>query len=162
MKSAVIATPVGHLLLCCDGEAIVGVSFAEPPETEEAEWPECGLLKRCKDEITLYFEGKLRDFAVPLKPEGTDFRKKCWEALRTIPYGKTIAYKELAVMVNNPKASRAVGQANHRNPIAIIVPCHRVIGAGGKLTGFGGGLEKKQFLLEHEQKHLPTLAKLQD
>ena len=111
----------------------------------------CGVLQSCLSELDLYFAGKLKNFTVPIKLTGTDFRMRCWEALRTIPYGETISYGQLAKKVGNPKASRAVGGANHHNPIAVIVPCHRVIGADGSLTGFGGGLYKKEFLLELER-----------
>lgn len=118
---------------------------ASDPTTEDA-----AIFRALREELDAYFAGALRQFTVPLKPQGTDFRKKVWEALQTIPYGETISYKELAQQINQPKAIRAVGGANHHNPISIIIPCHRVIGASGKLVGYGGGLNVKEFLLNHE------------
>ena len=109
------------------------------------------VLNKTEKELDAYFEGKLKQFTVPLCLKGTDFRKSVWEALRTIPYGETINYKQLAERINYHLAIRAVGGANHHNPISIIVPCHRVIGADGKLTGYGGGLDAKQFLLDLEK-----------
>ena len=150
MKIHVYNSPVGNLLLRADGDFITEVSFAGK---ELVVSDDCELLRKCVAELKMYFEGMLKEFTIPLKLIGTDFRKKCWEALRTIPYGETISYKELAIKIGNPKACRAVGGANHHNPIVIIVPCHRVIGSGGSLTGFGGGLDKKRFLLELERKH---------
>ena len=152
MKSLIIDSPVGHLLIRSDEGSIIEVSFADE-ESAVADFDDCDVLSKCVAELEMYFAGKLRDFTVPLKLIGTDFRKKCWQALRTIPYGGTISYKELAIKVGNPKACRAVGGANHHNPIVVIVPCHRVIGSGGGLTGFGGGLDKKRLLLELEKKH---------
>jgi methylated-DNA-[protein]-cysteine S-methyltransferase len=107
-------------------------------------------LKHYEDQLHEYLQGKLRDFTCPLDPVGTDFQKRCWEALRTIPYGETRSYAQIANQIGAPRAFRAVGQANHSNPIAIIIPCHRVIGAGGSLTGYGGGLKMKEELLRLE------------
>ena len=150
MKSLVLNSPVGNLHIRSDEESIIEVSFTDKePYSNDY----CEVLRNCTSELEMYFAGKLKEFTVPLKLIGTDFRKRCWEALRTITYGETISYKELAVKIGNPKACRAVGGANHHNPIVIIVPCHRVIGSGGGLTGFGGGLNKKRFLLELENKH---------
>ena len=120
------------------------------PEDEE-------VLRALIGELDAYFLGKLREFSVPIKPEGTDFRKKVWAALQTIPYGETISYKELAMRINQPKAIRAVGGANHNNLISIIIPCHRAIGANGKLVGYGGGMDVKEFLLGLE-KNYPTMT----
>jgi methylated-DNA-[protein]-cysteine S-methyltransferase len=102
-----------------------------------------------------YLEGRLREFTCMLDPAGTDFQKRCWEALRTIPYGETRSYADIANQIGAPRAFRAVGQANHANPIAIIIPCHRVIGSGGGLTGYGGGLKMKEELLRLESSVLP-------
>ena len=151
MKSLIFNSPVGHLLIRADEEAIIEVSFINNELDDVNDG--CDLVRKCAAELEMYFEGKLVEFTVPIKLIGTDFRKKCWTALRTIPYGETISYKELAMKVGNPKACRAVGGANHHNPIVVIVPCHRVIGSGGGLTGFGGGLDKKRYLLELEKKH---------
>jgi methylated-DNA-[protein]-cysteine S-methyltransferase len=105
----------------------------------------------CVDQLRAYFAGALTEFTVPIKPVGTPFRMRVWEELLRIPYGQTVSYKELAERVGNPKAVRAVGGANHHNPIVIIIPCHRVIGSDGSLTGFGGGIENKAWLLEMEK-----------
>ena len=110
------------------------------------------VLAECTRQLDAYFAGELKDFDLPLNAVGTPFRMKVWEALKTIPYGETISYKQLAEKIENPKAIRAVGGANHNNPISIIIPCHRVIGVGGQLTGYGGGLDNKEFLLNLERK----------
>ena len=157
MKNLIFNSPVGHLLIRSDDGSIVEVSFTDSKSTEA---DSCEVLSKCVEELEKYFAGKLQEFTVPLKLIGTDFRKKCWEALRTIPYGETISYKELAAKIGNSKACRAVGGANHHNPIVVIVPCHRVIGSGGSLTGFGGGIDKKRFLLELESKYRTTFGKL--
>ncbi|MGI5960236.1 MAG: methylated-DNA--[protein]-cysteine S-methyltransferase [Massiliimalia sp.] len=103
-------------------------------------------------QLTEYFEGKRQEFDLPLAPAGTPFQKKVWAALQTIPYGETRTYGQIACQIGNPKACRAVGMANHRNPLLIVVPCHRVVGADGTLTGYAAGLERKQMLLELESK----------
>lgn len=112
--------------------------------------PEQPILQQAQQELTEYFAGHRKDFTVPLAPHGTEFQKKVWRALSTIGFGKTCAYRDLAEQIGKPTAMRAVGAANGRNPISIIVPCHRVIGRDGKLTGYAGGLERKQWLLLHE------------
>lgn len=117
------------------------------PRIAEHETP---LLTDGKGQLMEYFEGKRRVFDLPLAPEGTAFRKRVWTALLDIPYGETISYGELARRVDNPKGVRAVGQANHHNPIPILIPCHRVVGADGSLTGYGGGVELKRALLALE------------
>lgn len=108
------------------------------------------VLKEAAEQLNAYFEGTLRTFTVPLNPVGTPYQKKVWELLQEIPYGETATYKQIAVRAGNPKAARAVGMANNRNPIPIFIPCHRVIGADGTLTGFRGGLDMKRKLLEIE------------
>lgn len=117
------------------------------PRIAEHETP---LLTDGKGQLMEYFEGKRRVFDLPLAPEGTAFRKRVWTALLDIPWGETISYGELARRVDNPKGVRAVGQANHHNPIPILIPCHRVVGADGSLTGYGGGVELKRALLALE------------
>jgi len=130
--------------------AICRVFFAAGKAPDNFENTETPLIKKAAAQLEEYFEGKRKNFDLPLVLNGTDFQNRVWEALRKIPYGKTRSYGELAAMTGNPKASRAVGMANNRNPIVIVIPCHRVIGSDGSLTGFGGGLELKQRLLELE------------
>ena len=148
----VINTPLGPLAICEEDGAICAIEFTEgelcPPATP--------LLQEAARQLTAYFDGTLTDFDLPLHMTGTPFQLRCWQALRTIPYGETISYGEQARRIGSPRATRAVGGANHRNPISIVVPCHRVIGADGSLTGYGGGLGMKRWLLEHEQKHTGT------
>lgn len=111
------------------------------------------LIKEAFKQIEEYIKGTRKEFDLPINPEGTEFRKKVWEELKKIPYGKTVSYGTIAKNIGNPKASRAVGGANNKNPIAIIIPCHRVIGSSGKLVGYAGGLDIKQKLLEIEEKY---------
>ncbi|MBC7498024.1 methylated-DNA--[protein]-cysteine S-methyltransferase [Candidatus Gracilibacteria bacterium] len=111
------------------------------------------LLKKIEQELGEYFEGTRKQFDIPLAVDGTDFQKDAWKGLQAIPYGETRSYGEQAKMISRPKAVRAIGGANHNNRIVIIIPCHRVIGASGRLVGYGGGMERKVWLLEHEKKH---------
>ncbi len=148
MDICVMDSPVGHLCITADDMGVTGIDRTED-ELISAQTP---LLRECVRQLTAYFAGTLTEFDLPLHLIGTPFRQKVWEALRTIPYGETRSYGELAAMVGNDKASRAVGGANHHNPVSIVVPCHRVIGADGSLTGYGGGLDMKKWLLEHEQR----------
>ncbi|MCH5353141.1 MAG: methylated-DNA--[protein]-cysteine S-methyltransferase [Acutalibacter sp.] len=145
-----ISSPVGTLKLAEENGMITELRFEEwdgkTPKTETK------LLSRAREELREYFAGKRREFTLPLAPKGTEFQRRVWEALLTIPYGETRSYGEIAALIGSPKASRAVGSANHRNPISIFIPCHRVIGADGSLTGYGGGLEVKRALLAIERK----------
>ncbi len=148
-----VSTPVGRLLLAGDREGLRRISFqngfhpVEPgPDWRRTEEPFAEALAQ----LDAYFAGKLTRFDLPLAAQGTRFQREVWSALTTIPYGKTVSYRELARRVGRPLASRAVGAANGRNPIPIVIPCHRVIGADGSLTGFGGGLEIKRQLLALE------------
>jgi O-6-methylguanine DNA methyltransferase len=143
---------VGTLLLAATEKGLYRVQFgAALPGNGGAEWLECAAkLAETTTQLDLYFAGELREFKLPLDLRGTPFQIRCWEALCSIPYGATCSYAEIAEKVGRPRAFRAVGQANHDNPIAIIVPCHRVIGANGKLTGYGGGLSVKEKLLRLE------------
>jgi methylated-DNA-[protein]-cysteine S-methyltransferase len=143
-------SPLGFLIIKSDGQFITEISFSE---SELQEQKECEVLHKCKRQLADYFSGKSLAFDLPLNPEGTEFQKKVWAELLKIPYGETITYMELAVRMGDAKAVRAVGTANGRNPIAIVIPCHRVIGAGNKLTGYAGGIWRKQLLLELEMKH---------
>lgn len=145
----VIATPVGHLRIDATEAAITGVNRT----TEALCPPSTLLLADCARQLDAYFHGQLTAFDLPIQLEGTPFRLKVWEALCTIPYGETRSYSDLARMIGQPTATRAIGGANHHNPISIIVPCHRVIGADGSLTGYGSGLDMKKWLLEHERKN---------
>lgn len=149
----IMPSPIGDLLLAGDDDTLRLVHFQSGPRPlkpaphwERAAHPFGEVVRQLK----AYFEGTLQAFDLPLAPEGTAFQLKVWRALRTIPYGKTWSYGELARHIRNPSASRAVGAANGQNPIPVIVPCHRVIGADGSLTGFGGGLAIKQQLLALE------------
>ncbi|MCL2839741.1 MAG: methylated-DNA--[protein]-cysteine S-methyltransferase [Defluviitaleaceae bacterium] len=153
-------SPIGKLLITAHNGKIIGINFTmdDAPKALiapiEDDIDNTAVMKQCISELESYFQGNLREFTVPMKLIGTDFRIHVWKALITIPYGETINYKELAIKIGNPKASRAVGGANHHNPINIIVPCHRVIGASGKLTGYGGGLPNKEFLLALEKRSM--------
>jgi len=147
-------SPVGRLALAGDGEYVTRVGFCPAPWTEKMPQGETPLLARARRQLEEYFAGRRKNFDLPLRPAGTPFRLRVWRALLNIGYGETCSYGELAKAVGNGKASRAVGGANHANPIVIIIPCHRVIGANGTLTGYGGGLDKKTFLLELEKKHI--------
>lgn len=158
-----VETPLGTLIACADENGICMLEFSDrkalPTELKEiskhfnanivqGENPHFNTLEK---ELAEYFEGNLQDFSVPLSPVGTDFQKKVWEVLRKIPYGTTKSYLEQAKILGNPKAVRAVANANGLNKISIIIPCHRVIGSDGKLTGYGGGIWRKQKLLELEK-----------
>ncbi|HEX8027589.1 MAG TPA: methylated-DNA--[protein]-cysteine S-methyltransferase [Vicinamibacterales bacterium] len=148
-------SPVGPLLLAGDSEALHVLAFGigSRPREIDAEWlPDTkGVLKNIRKELDQYFAGRLRSFSTPLAFNGTPFQNAVWQELTRIPYGETISYLDLANRIRKPKAVRAVGMANGANPIAIIVPCHRVIGSNGSLTGFGGGLPNKRALLELEK-----------
>jgi methylated-DNA-[protein]-cysteine S-methyltransferase len=143
-----IESPLGELLLVGDGRALTGVHMDGAPA---ADWErDHAALREAADQLRAYFAGELREFDLPLAPHGTPFQQVVWAALREIPYGETITYAELAAAVGRAGAARAVGAANGRNPISIVVPCHRVIGTGGALTGYGGGLRRKRLLLDLE------------
>ncbi len=150
-----MSSPIGELLLTTNGEALTGVYMA-PHEIGDGWRRDDAVLLPAVEQLESYFAGDLREFDVPLTLDGTDFQRRVWTALRAIPYGTTISYGELARRIGQPTASRAVGAANGCNPISIIVPCHRVIGANGTLTGYGGGLDRKQWLLKHEAATLGT------
>ena len=145
-------SPIGKLTLVSNGTAITAVhmdcgDFARPENAKKSH----SLLIETRRQLEEYFAGKRREFDLPMAAAGTGFQRAVWAALYEIPFAETRSYVEIARAIKKPKASRAVGMANGRNPISIIVPCHRVIGASGKLVGYGGGLERKQWLLEHEQ-----------
>lgn len=147
-----IESPVGELLLTSDGESLTRLLFL--PVTTDPTWSSepCPVLTETVAQLTAYFAGERTDFDLPLAPAGTPFQLRVWESLRDIPYAETTSYGRLAGRIGNIKASRAVGLANGRNPISIVVPCHRVIGANGSLTGYGGGLDRKRTLLDLERR----------
>ncbi|MBI2827293.1 MAG: methylated-DNA--[protein]-cysteine S-methyltransferase [Planctomycetia bacterium] len=151
---SLVPSPLGDLLATSDGMFLIGLHIVDSrrgrtplPEWRRADEPFREVRRQLED----YFAGRLRNFDLPLKMEGTPFQKRVWRELVRIPFAATISYAELARRVGQPGAARAVGAANGRNPIGIIVPCHRVIGADGSLTGYGGGLPNKRWLLEHER-----------
>jgi methylated-DNA-[protein]-cysteine S-methyltransferase len=154
-----IESPVGPLVLVASDAGLHHVLFAKSTRTKvDPEWRESAeLVKEVIKQLRAYFAKELEVFDLTLAPEGTKFQQSVWSELCGIPYGETISYGELAKRVGNPKASRAVGAANGQNPIPIIIPCHRVIGSDGKLTGFGGGLPIKEKLLALEQRQLQLL-----
>ncbi len=148
-----LETPVGLLKIIASERgvhAIVWEHESIPPIARDKKHP---LIIKVKQQLTEYFKGTRQQFDLPLAPMGTAFQLQAWQALRKIPYGKTISYGEQAKRLGDKNKARAVGMANGKNPISIVVPCHRVIGANGQLTGFGGGLENKAWLLGHEQKY---------
>lgn len=150
MKTAVYHSPFGDMELTYEEDAVTALKMAEKKAAGEA--PE-GLALKVFRELDEYFEGKRKTFDIPLRTHGTAFQEKVWAALRAIPYGEVRSYKEVAEAIGHPRAYRAVGMANNANPIFIIVPCHRVIGSDGSLTGYGGGLPMKKALLSLEKKH---------
>ena len=146
-----LPSPIGPLLLASDGEAITHLFMSDV--TPHAGWKaDTGPFRLAVAELDAYFEGELTSFTVPVALRGTPFQLEAWNALRTIPYGETRSYGQQAKLIGRPSASRAVGAANGKNRVSIIVPCHRVIGSTGRLTGFGGGLDRKKWLLEHESR----------
>lgn len=135
---------------------------AHEPDRSGWQPADAGAFADVVDQLEAYFDGSLTDFDVDLQLTGTDFQRRVWDALRTIPYGETRSYGEIATQIGSPGASRAVGLANGRNPVGIIVPCHRVIGSTGGLTGYGGGLDRKRALLALESSRTPAQAALFD
>jgi methylated-DNA-[protein]-cysteine S-methyltransferase len=157
---AYLDSPLGPLLLVADGFGLRQIHFAENgrPASADARWQENkSALSEAVEQLRAYFRGQLENFDLPLAPEGTRFQQEVWGELAKIPYGKTISYGELARRIHRPHASRAVGLANGRNPLPIVIPCHRVIGSNGKLTGYGGGIPVKEKLLALERRQLRLL-----
>lgn len=148
-------SPIGPLYLGEEnGSLRLLVFHEEDPRLEGYTARKTPILEQAKRELGEYFAGKRQRFEVPLRVQGTDFQEKVWHKLQAIPYGETRSYKEIAESMRSPGASRAVGLTNKRNPISIIIPCHRVVGHSGKLIGYAGGLDAKEFLLELEQRHV--------
>lgn len=161
LKFTRLQTPVGELILTASDTAVTGVYFPTsrrgPPPTHQVGWveangggPAADILARARQQLAEYFDRARTTFDLPLEALGSPFEHRVWNALRAIPYGSTLSYGALAKQLGDPRGMRAVGSANGKNPIPIIVPCHRVVGAKGELTGFGGGLDCKRWLLEHE------------
>ena len=151
----VVDSPIGPLLLIADDGQLIRLAMLD--DAEVADSPDVGVrddaaLAEARAQLAAYFAGERQEFDLPLRLAGTDFQRRVWAALREIPYGSTLSYGALAARVGTPGGSRAVGLANGRNPVAVIVPCHRVIAADGALGGYGGGLERKRTLLELEQR----------
>jgi methylated-DNA-[protein]-cysteine S-methyltransferase len=152
-------TPLCRFLLTSNGDALTGLYLLPehkhaPQQTSDwQESPALPVFVSAQAQLTEYLAGNRTAFDLPLAATGTDFQKRVWAELETIPYGQTLSYSALAARLGKPSASRAVGLANGKNPLSIVVPCHRVIGASGKLTGYGGGLERKAALLALEQRH---------
>lgn len=155
-----VSSPLGELTLTSDGPSLTGLfmRLTDRRDPRGAARPDDGPFRTVRRQLEAYFEGELFKFDIPLSLTGTPFQRRVWEELRQIPYGTTISYAELARRVGNPAASRAVGSANGKNPISIIVPCHRVIASDGGLGGFGGGLDRKEWLLDHEVETLRRSA----
>jgi len=148
-STAYLDSPVGIIRIRGNENAVTQIFFVE--EKSEAENPN-EILIDCKTQLENYFSGTLRNFSVKVQPDGTTFQQQVWNTLQQIPFGKTVSYGDVSKTIQNEKSIRAVGAANGQNPIAIILPCHRVIGADGSLTGYAGGLWRKQWLLEFEQR----------
>ncbi len=140
-------TPIGTMKIQASLQGVIRVDFSAP-EGDSVQASE--LTDRCKQQLKEYFDGQRRLFDLPLDQPGSPVQRTVWRCLKKIPYGEVVSYADVAVMANSPKAVRAVGAANGKNPIGIIVPCHRVIGSNGTLTGYAGGLERKAWLLRHE------------
>ena len=154
MYRAKVDSPIGPILIAGNGEAITMLGRIGP-NYEGQDWiriDRIAHIKEAAQQLDAYWSGELFDFDLSLAPKGTPFQQNVWTALRTIPYGTTATYGDIARKIGSPTASRAVGAANGRNPIAIVVPCHRVIGANGTLTGYAGGLDMKEQLLDHERR----------
>lgn len=152
MQIRIIDSPVGKLRLVAEDGFLTELRFGGEPAVFDGDVENSRLLDEVERQLGEYFCGARKSFDLPIRMKGTPFQMEDWEALKGIPYGETVTYGEIARRIGRPNASRAVGMANHNNPISIIVPCHRVIGKNGKLTGYGGGLNAKQLLLELEQK----------
>lgn len=146
----IVDTPVGPVRLAAEDGFLTELTFGAGTQTVGQEDSE--ILDRAERQLMEYFDGRRREFDLPLRPKGTPFQLENWRALQQIPYGETATYGDIARRIGRPKAFRAVGMANHSNPISILIPCHRVVGSDGSLTGYGGGLEVKRFLLDLEQK----------
>jgi methylated-DNA-[protein]-cysteine S-methyltransferase len=159
-ETLVVPSPIGPLTLTAEDGALIAIDFGAPAGYADGAAapaaPVNPVLAEAAQQLAAYFAGERHEFDLPLRPTGTPFQLTVWEALRRIPYGETVTYGELAAAIGRPAAARAIGSANHRNPLAIVVPCHRVIGADGTLTGYAGGLSAKAALLSLESGRAPS------
>jgi len=144
-------SPVGRIVLVSDEQSLKSLNFSEEPVDEPVDLPD--ILSRTKEQLNEYFSGGRLQFDLELAPEGTAFQQSVWQRLLQVPYGATKSYRDIALELGSVLKTRAVGPANGQNPIAIVIPCHRIIGSSGKLVGYAGGLERKKWLLLHEAKH---------
>jgi methylated-DNA-[protein]-cysteine S-methyltransferase len=152
MQMAIMPSLIGPIRLIADGDVLVGL-YTGDEQGITADPADTPILRSAAEQVTAFFDGRLQAFDLPMRLDGTPFQRRVWDQLLTIPYGQTISYKQLADRVGSIAGFRAVGAANGRNPISIIVPCHRVIAHDGKLGGYGGGLPRKRWLLDHEAAH---------
>ena len=151
-KTLYFECPLGFVKVCGEGDYLTEIKLTDFAADCSSDITD--EMIKCQMQIEEYFEGKRKEFDLNLKFDGTEFRQKVWNALSCIPYGKTASYKDIAIMINSPKAVRAVGGANHNNPFWIVVPCHRIINSDGSLGGYGGGIERKKSLLELEKNNI--------
>jgi methylated-DNA-[protein]-cysteine S-methyltransferase len=154
---SIFASPIGDMVLTGDGSALTGLDFVDSVGEPSGQRDD-GAFADATAQLRAYFGGDLTEFELDLAPRGTPFQQRVWSALRAIPYGTTTTYGTLASGLGDTRATRAVGAANGQNPISIIIPCHRVIGADGSLTGYGGGMQRKQWLLALEGRALPFVS----
>ena len=150
IHSTFFETPIGFIIICCDNKNILSIRFSDSPGNTMR--TDHSLLNKSVQQFKEYFSGERKDFELPFFQQGTEFQQRIWKLLLHIPFGKTISYKQLTSQFGDMKAIRAVASANGKNDLAILVPCHRVIGSNGSLTGYAGGLWRKQWLLQHESK----------
>lgn len=150
MNQFLLTTPVGTLQIKASENALLSIEFSDHPDGDSLSDVSSKIIQQTVSQLEAYFEGNRKTFDLNLSPTGTDFQQRVWRALLEIPYGQTTTYAELSARLEDPKAVRAVGTANGKNPIPIIIPCHRVIGANNNLTGYAGGIERKRWLLQHE------------
>jgi methylated-DNA-[protein]-cysteine S-methyltransferase len=163
MRTSVLDSPIGPLRLVADGDGLRRIHFAvgaDPAPPEPGWLRDDDLLAPARTQLTAWFRGERRSFDLPMAPQGTPFQRQVWALLARIPWGSTTTYGALALALGKPGSARAVGAANGANPLPIVLPCHRVIGADGSLTGFGGGLDTKRWLLAHEGHRFPQQAAL--
>lgn len=146
-------SPLGFIKIIGTQDSILALDFVEEMQPDDEDLPFC--VKECAKQIAEYFEGQRKEFFLNLAPRGTAFQRLVWRQLEKIPFGAVVSYAYIADIIGKPKACRAVGSANGKNPIAIIIPCHRVIGSDGSLTGYGGGLWRKEWLIAHERGYSP-------